>query len=93
MADDDDRMQCVCLGPKRAPVPEGESVLMSRFYRARRGERQAATACDVLGELSCTSPFDGWTFADCGFKRTLWLDARRAPWGIVVPECRCAVEC
>jgi hypothetical protein len=24
MADDDDRMQCVCLGPKRAPLGGGE---------------------------------------------------------------------
>ena len=25
----------------------------------------------MIGELSCTSPFDGWAFADCGIKRTL----------------------
>ena len=65
---------------------EGVGVFMARFYRARQEPPLGPLhADDVMGELSCTSPFDGWTFADCGIKRTLRSTARMAPAGIVGP--------
>ncbi len=72
---------------------EGVGVFMARFYRARGSPGRPAQGDDVMGELSCTSPFDGWTFADCGIKRTLRSTAR-IEWRPRESSCRsrCGVD-